>query len=120
MKKLVLLTVFCCLVIAPSLALSAPYLVCAPYPTTVVQPTLFAVTVDGSAVVDSPALKLTDNSVRLSFDVGALSVGTHNVSVKAVLVHPDWGRLESAATPFSFPRPGAPVGATGIALSPIP
>jgi hypothetical protein len=80
---------------------AAPFLVCDPYPTTVAQPTSFLVTMDGGAQVEVAALKLADNSVRLSYDLTAVAVGNHTVTVVARTV---WGD-SNASSPFAFVRP---------------
>lgn len=80
---------------------AAPFLVCDPYPTTVVQPTSFLVVLDGAAPVEVAAFRQADNSVRLSYDLSAVSVGNHTVTVTARNI---WGD-SNASSPFAFTRP---------------
>jgi hypothetical protein len=93
------------LVFIPCLAFGAPYLICDPYPTTVTQPTYFELVMDGGTAIQSPVQVLTDNSVRLHYDLGSISAGTHNVTVAACDM---WGC--SSTVPFGFSKavPGAP------------
>lgn len=47
-------------VLIPALATAGPNVVCDPYLTTVTQPTVFVLSVDGGAAIDSPAQAMTD------------------------------------------------------------
>lgn len=82
---------------------AAPFLVCDPYPSTGWQPTKFLITIDGGAVIESPAFKNPDNSVQLKYDLGSISAGSHSLTVRSADV---WG--SSTAVPFSFTKPSAP------------
>ena len=68
---------------ASTAAFGAPFLVADPYPPGGEMPVKFLVTIDGRTT-ESVALRNTDGSVYLKFDLGDLPEGTHAVSVKAV------------------------------------
>ena len=95
----------------------APFLVCDAYSTSVTQPTEFEVFMDGATVpIISPAVSVT-GGVGLNYDVGGVTNGNHNVTVKAVRVDSIWGRLTSAATsPFAFAKPSTPGVPSGLSL----
>jgi len=105
---------FCALAL-PGLAVAAPFVVSDPYPASGVQPDGFAVSVDGGAVVESPAQAVT-GGVRLYYDVSAVSAGTHTLRVKAYKNDAVWGRLESTEAVFTFSRPASPSAPAGIGL----
>lgn len=102
MKRLLLIVI---LLLIPTIAWSAPFLVCDPYPTSVVQPTYFSLVIDGGSAIQSTPEVLTDNSVRLHYDLTGIATGAHNITAAACDV---WGC--SSAVPFGFTRtvPGAP------------
>lgn len=103
MKKFILILAI--LTLCPVLALATgPYLTCDSYPKTAWQPTFFMVTLDSGTPINSPAKTNTDGSVTLWYDLTAITVGNHTVSVTANDV---WGA--STASPFSFSRPAAGV-----------
>ena len=114
MKTLLLVAL---ILTVPGIVLAAPFVVSNDYLTSGVVPDRFRVTLDsGSEVLSSPWTGSDGNGVAhvntLHFDVGTVSVGTHTVSAKACKTgDPLWGPAEvcSVATPFSFPRPSAPV-----------
>lgn len=100
MKKTTLLglLLLAALALAPATG-ATPYLVCDPPPAGDCTDA-YAVTLDGAAAVETPA--------PLRFDLAGLSVGTHNVTVRAVCAATVWTpRLESAPVPFAFARPSA-------------
>ncbi len=99
-------------------AYAAPYVVSDPYPADAVQPDGFAVSLDGGPVVETPADPVTASTVRFRFDVGTVASGSHTLLIKAYKQDAVWGRLESAEAVFTFARPAAPSGATGLKLSP--
>jgi hypothetical protein len=99
MRRMILLTVVLFFLMT-LLSQAAPFLVCDPYPTTGWQPTSFLITIDGGAIITSPAFKNPNNSVQLKYDLSAVSVGAHNVTVRSADV---WG--SSVAVPFTFTRP---------------
>lgn len=100
---------------APVVA-AGPYVISDAYPTTVTQPDGFSVSVDGGATVDS-APQSVAGGVRLHYDVGAVSAGSHAVTVKAYKNDAVYGRMESAASVFTFVKPGPPAAPTGLGLS---
>ena len=113
MKKTVFFLVLA--LIVPCAAWPAPYVVCDPYPASGVQPDGFAVSVDGGAVVESPAQAVT-GGVRLYYDVSTVNSGTHTMRVKAYKLDAVWGRLESTEAVFTFSRPASPSAPAGIGL----
>jgi hypothetical protein len=118
-KKILFLVVFVLAFLAFNLEVqAAPFVVSDAYPTAATQPDGFAVSVDNGAVVESPADPVTSSTVRFKFDVGAVTSGNHTLKVKAYKNDAVWGRLESAEAVFTFARPAAPSGATGLKLSP--
>lgn len=90
-------------------AQAQPYIVCDEYTTTMVQPEYFKVTLDGAQTQSAPET-LANGSKRLHFDVGAVSVATHNFVVSACITD-DWTGAEvcSETVPFVFTRPAARV-----------
>ena len=109
MKK----TIFLALVIVFSAfnVWAAPFVVSDTYPTTTTQPTYFNVVMDGGAAVQSAPQVMGDNSVRLHYDVGAVTTGTHSMTVAACN---EWGC--SSTVPFSFTK-GVPALPSGIKLN---
>lgn len=98
-----------------SICSASPFVVSDPYPTTVTQPDGFVITVDSGAAVDSTAQAIT-GGVRLYFDVGSVTAGTHTMTIKAYKVDAVWGRLESAPANFTFTRPASPGIPAGVTL----
>ena len=113
MKKL--FAVLFLAVLVPGLAWASPFVVCDPYPAASLQPDGFAVSVDGGAVVESPAQAVT-GGVRLYYDVSTVNSGTHTMRVKAYKLDAVWGRLESTEAVFTFSRPASPSAPAGIGL----
>ena len=99
-------------------AWASPFVVSDPYPADAVQPDGFAVSLDGGPVVETPADPVTASTIRFRFDVGTVASGSHTLLIKAYKQDAVWGRLESAEAVFTFARPAAPSGATGLKLSP--
>lgn len=95
--------------------MSSPYLV-SDSDISTNKPTHYSVVMDGAVEVLSPA-QIVTGGVRLHYDLAGISVGTHNVSVKAVLIDTIWGRLDSTASPFSFLKPASPAQPGNIVLS---
>jgi hypothetical protein len=98
-----------------SVCSAAPFVVSDAYPTNVTQPDGFTVVMDGGAAQDSTAQAVT-GGVRLHFDVGSVSTGTHTMSIKAYKVDANWGRLESAPANFTFTKPATPTVPSGVTL----
>jgi len=101
---------------------AAPFAVADSYTTGVI-PDTFKVSLDGAAEIASPAFSgtMSDGTVltnTLHFDVGAVTVGAHSLTVKACKDNGVWGEACSAASPFSFTRPAlaAPAIPTGTSL----
>jgi hypothetical protein len=107
MKKiLVIITALFFLVIGVGIgiAFADPYLVCQPQDADG-----FSYSLDGGVFVDvtySEQVMSDGNTYAVILDVGFVSVGPHDILVKAFIIDPTWGPLESAAVPFSFVRPG--------------
>ena len=108
--KISLVTALC--VIFPWIAFATPYIVCDPYPNNDNKPTEFLLQIDSGSWVSSAPQVLGDGTVRLHYDIGSVTNGSHTVNIKAKNI---WG--ESAAVPFSFAK-GVPGGATNIKLEP--
>jgi len=104
----------------PSVCFSAPFLICDPYPSTVIQPTFFKVSLNGGNAVKSPVQSVT-GGVRIHQDVGMAPVGLNTWNVQACITD-DWGsEVCSANSPFSSRRLGpsdAPANALNLSLSP--
>ena len=81
------------LLLLPTLAFAAPFLVCDPQPKTDV--THYVIT--GDINVTIPAKDLGDGTVRLVYDLGNVAEGPYDLQVKA---KNEWG--ESVAVPFDF------------------
>ena len=99
------------LVVFPAAVFAAPFVISDTYPTTTTQPTYFNVVMDGGAAVQSAPQVMGDNSVRPHHDVGAVSTGTHSMTVAACN---EWGC--SSTVPFSFTK-GVPALPSGIKLN---
>lgn len=102
-------------ILVPVSAWPSPFVASDPYPASGVQPDGFAVSVDGGAVVESPAQAVT-GGVRLYYDVSTVNSGTHTMRVKAYKLDAVWGRLESTEAVFTFSRPASPSAPAGIGL----
>ena len=85
--------------------LADPFLVCDPQTNV----THYVITLDGISTT-VPAVDLGDDTFNLSFDLGGIDVGNHNVELKAKNI---WG--ESIAVPFVFVK-SLPEVPTGIGL----
>ena len=119
MKKIVFFLVLVVAFFVFNLEVQAsPFVVSDPYASDAVQPDGFLVSLDGGAVVESPADPVTASTVRFKFDVGAVTSGNHTLKVKAYKNDPVWGRLESAEAVFTFARPAAPAVPAGLRLAP--
>ena len=92
-------------------AFAAPFVVSDPYTSNV--PDGFLVSVDGGAVVESKAV-----AAALRYDVGSVSAGEHTLTIRAYKNDAVWGRMESDPVNFTFIRPAAPAGPSGIRLAP--
>jgi hypothetical protein len=111
-----LITIFLCLFAFNAYA--APFVVSDAYPAADTQPDGFLCTLNTGAVQDVVADVVTPTTKRLKYDaVGAIS-GSNTLKIKAYKNDALWGRLESAEVNFTFPRPAAPSGATGVRLAP--
>ncbi len=104
--RIILLTLLALLLVLVSTAGATPFLVCDPYPSTVVQPTYFLLVFDGGTPIQSPVEAVT-GGVRLHYDVGALTKTNHTSTVAAC----NTGGC-STVVPFSFTLavPASPVG----------
>lgn len=111
-----LLTIFLCLFAANVYA--APFVVSDAYPVANTQPDGFVVSMDGGAVVESPADPVTASTVRFKFDVGSTVSGSHTIRVKAFKNDTVWGRQESVEAVFTFTKPAAPAVPSGLQLAP--
>ena len=101
------------LALLPFSANAAPFLICAPYPSTEEQPTEFVVTISGIAnPIVTPAVDVTGGKA-MRLDLGPLNLtGAKTVTAKA---RNAWG--ESANSPPLAFTAGAPIAPSGIGLS---
>ncbi len=104
--SLLLTLLLFCLV---SISYASPYLICDPYPTTVVQPTYFELTIDGGAAIQSVPQTTADGK-RLYYDLASVTTGSHNMTIKACN---EWGC--SSSVPFSLTK-AVPVAPANIKL----
>jgi hypothetical protein len=109
------LTIFLCLVSFNVYA--APFVVSDAYPAANTQPDGFLCTLNSGAVQDVVADVVTSTTKRLKFDAVNAVSGSNTLKVKAYKNDAVWGRLESTEVNFTFPRPAAPAGASGLRLS---
>ena len=100
------------IILMASISWAAPFVVCDPYPTTVIQPTFFNVIMDGGAPIQSLPEVVTGNAVRLHYDLAALSTGAHTMTVAACN---EWGCSSTVPFPFTKAVPTVP---SGTKLSP--
>lgn len=107
MKKLFLLVFVFCL---PCAALATPFIVCDPQAGV----THYQIAGDPFWTVNVPAQ--ADGSIRT--DVGNIAAGVHSLQVKACRTADGWPEVCSAAAPFVFTRPAAPVVPSTIRLVP--
>ena len=104
---------FALMCLAPMTATSSPWLICDPYPNTVIQPTEFVVTISGIAnPIVTPAVDVTGGKA-MRLDLGPLNLtGAKTATAKA---RNAWGE-SAASSPFLFTA-GTPVAPGGIGLS---
>jgi hypothetical protein len=93
--------------LAPFAVSAAPYLVCAPYPSTGPQPSEFVITLGSQEIVvpATPSDPGEPEGVWMKWDLSGLEPGKRTVTVKA---RNAWGESASSA-PFSFTAGGAAV-----------
>src|SRR3990167_7562831 len=106
----------------PAALHAAPFVIADSYTTGVI-PDTFRLSLDGAPEVASPAFSGTtsDGTVltnTLHFDVGAVAIGNHSLTVRACKGDAVWGEACSPSVPFSFTRPtvAAPNSITGTQL----
>jgi hypothetical protein len=92
------------------IAEAQPFVVCDEYTTTMVQPQYFKVVLDGVQSNSTPET-LANGAKRLHFDIGSVSVATHNMTVAACKAGDGVWSTEvcSEPVPFAFTRPAAVV-----------
>lgn len=106
MKKLLILL----FLLIPSLAWSAPFLVCDP------QAGVTEYHVTGATWVTAIVPAEADGSIRM--DVSSAPVGQSNLYFQACNVDPVWGVQCSISAPFGFTRPAMPALPEGLKLNP--
>jgi hypothetical protein len=116
MKKKIII-ILLSIILPASVSYAGPFLVSDPYPTTGSQPTHFSIVEGANPEVLSPA-ETVSGQKRLHYDLAGITTGTHNYTVKAVIIDPVWGRLDSSSVPFAFQKPGPAPAPGNIALSP--
>lgn len=98
------LPIFLAFMLIPSLAFTAPFLICDP------QTNVTHYVITGSINVTVPATDLGDGTFQLQLDLAGISGGTYDLEVKAKNV---WG--ESVAAPFDFTK-ALPDVVTGVRI----
>lgn len=73
--------------------------------------------IDGQSYIDNP---LVSGKCKIDLQPGTtkLSIGAHNINVKFYKVDANFGRVESAITNFTFPKPGIEIKPTGLGIDP--
>ena len=97
-----------CLIGTPVLA--APFLVSDYYPASdaATLPNGFPVTSGRVTVPGAATIQVNvAGDKRVYWDLGPLSPGTYNLSVKATKIDDIWGALESTSVPFVFTKPAS-------------
>lgn len=84
------------------------YLVCNPYSTSVPQPSIFKLIVNGGAVESIPET-LPDGSKRLHYDLSGSPAGHYVIHT---VVHNSFGDSSSASIEFDMFPPSTPEGLT--------
>ena len=115
MKRMLLLVL-----LVPSLAYSAPFVVSDPIPTSA-GVTECGVTVDAAAKVFIPIVAVTPATVpptvNCKVDTVPMLVGTHTIKLSHRAGAP-WNVESADSAPFAFTKPAAPVVPAGLGLSP--
>lgn len=93
----------------PSAIFASPYLVCDP------QTGVGYYKITGDTYWAGNVIAQSDGSIKS--DVGTIAVGTHSINVVACKTDVTWGEVCSAAVPFSFTRPAAPVAPVNTKLA---
>jgi hypothetical protein len=97
-----------CLIVAPVLA--APFLVSDYYPASDAAnlPDGFTITYGSTTITGAATIQSNvAGDKRVYWDLGPLSPGTYNLSVKATKADAIWGALESTSVPFVFTKPAS-------------
>ena len=113
MKRFIQALLFTLLLAYPLFAGAAPYLTCDPY-TALESVDQFVVVMDGGGQQTVAAQVMADGKTRLWFDLGTVSVGTHNMTIKAK--NSVWGQ-ESTAAPFVFSKPASCAAPGGLVIT---
>jgi hypothetical protein len=95
-----------------SMAVASPFVVTNTYPSSGVVPDNFVVTVDGGSAQTVTPQAVT-GGVRLHFDIGGVSAGSHTVNIKACSTL--WGC--SGSFPFTFTK-GVPSTPSDASIEP--
>lgn len=94
------------MVLLPMVAFASPFIACEPYPPAELQPQYFYVSLDGATPVK--VTHVFDPQGWKLLDIGNVSVGQHEVKVKACTPETDvWLEACSAEVPFAFTRPAS-------------
>jgi hypothetical protein len=108
------------LLLLPSFAGAAPFIVSDPYPSASnSKPTHCGLYLDAAAKVES-AVTTDAAGTYCKLDMAGVTVGSHSAKLSFIVRDVVWGALEGAqSVPFSFARPLAPtVAPSGVSLSP--
>ena len=103
MKRLKLLSLFA-LLLLPLYVYSAPFVTS---DATTQKVTHCGFVLDNGTKIDVPVITVTPTTAKCSYDVGAVSIGTHTIKATYVNIDPLWGKSESASfsLPLNFERP---------------
>ena len=102
MRILVFFLVIFSLILAFStIAESAPFLVCDPYPASGQQPIAFILIFDNGTPMEVGIQTNADGGVQLHYDLSSLAVGAHTVVAQSKTL---WG-VSASSVPLSFVKP---------------
>jgi hypothetical protein len=112
MKRFIVVMVVVFLIaLISSVRADSPYLICDSYLGSDLAglPDEFSISY-GTVTITSPAqvVNPATGDRRLYWDLGPLAPGTYNIQVRAVKNDPNFGRLESDPTLFTFTKPAKP------------
>jgi len=96
----------------------APFIVCDEYPSGEIQPDYFILSLDNGTAFNSVSQVMPSGGKRLYYDIGAVSNGSHRLTIKAIKT-PSGGNAggESTTVPFDFTK-GGPLSPTGLKVIP--
>lgn len=105
------------LLLGPAIAMATPFVVSDP---TTQKVTHCGIQLDSGAKVEVPVTSVSTTSAICKYDVGGVTIGTHNIKATFINVDPVWGRSESVfSVPLDFVRPNNTIATppTGLDIS---